>query len=184
MGYVNDDPCLVKAFDDEKIFVLLARDPTAPLVILEWIKINIGKQPYDKLKEAYECAMEMMLAQKEMYTRSHPDPKQAVLFEECDQCDGVGTVEGGKYIETTCSTCGGSGKVPKKEPEQKVVEAVNKLFIDGEFDPGSYEARIQKTKKARKKLRDRDRDQPLAQPLKTRTKLSRLGTLKLSADTI
>ncbi len=59
MGYKTSDPCLKKAFDDEKIFVLMARDATAPLVIMEWIKLNIGIQPVEKLQEAYDCAMEM-----------------------------------------------------------------------------------------------------------------------------
>lgn len=34
---------------------------------------------------------------------------------ECDLCDGVGTVEGGEYIETTCEKCTGSGLVHKPQ---------------------------------------------------------------------
>lgn len=30
---------------------------------------------------------------------------------ECDFCDGVGSVEGGKYIEITCEKCDGTGIV-------------------------------------------------------------------------
>ena len=59
MGYKKDDPCLEKAFEDERLFVLMTRDITAPLTILEWIKMNIQLQPEDKLREAFECAMQM-----------------------------------------------------------------------------------------------------------------------------
>ncbi len=30
MGYKKDDPCIQKAFDDERLFVLMTRDNTAP----------------------------------------------------------------------------------------------------------------------------------------------------------
>jgi hypothetical protein len=59
MGYKKDDPCLEKAFDDERLFVLMTRDATAPEVVLEWIKLNIHSQPEKKLREAFDCAMEM-----------------------------------------------------------------------------------------------------------------------------
>ena len=59
MGYKNSDPCLQKAFDDERLFVLMARDHTSPLVVGEWIKQNIGHQPREKLIEALDCAIEM-----------------------------------------------------------------------------------------------------------------------------
>ncbi|MEK6883897.1 MAG: hypothetical protein AABY22_29980 [Nanoarchaeota archaeon] len=59
MGYKKNDACLDKAYDDEKIFVLMTRDSTSPLVVGEWIKQNIGIQPREKLIEALDCAIEM-----------------------------------------------------------------------------------------------------------------------------
>src|SRR5258706_746196 len=60
MSYKKIDPCLKKAFDDEMLFVLMARDETAPHVIFKWIEINIGRQPKQKLLEAWECAFTML----------------------------------------------------------------------------------------------------------------------------
>lgn len=59
MGFKKDDPCIRKAFPDERLFVLMARDHTAPGVICEWIKRNLGNQPPEKLHEALDCALEM-----------------------------------------------------------------------------------------------------------------------------
>jgi len=59
MGYKNTDPCIQKAFDDERLFVLMTRDSNAPVVVLEWIKQSIHTQSEEKLREAFECAMEM-----------------------------------------------------------------------------------------------------------------------------
>ena len=59
MGYKNDDPCIKKAYDDERLFVLMTRDITAPKIVLEWIKENLDNQPDEKLREAFECALEM-----------------------------------------------------------------------------------------------------------------------------
>lgn len=67
MGYKNTDTCLQKAFEDEKLFVLMARDNTAPYVVLEWIKMNMSTQPDDKLREAFECALEMKNRQNEFH---------------------------------------------------------------------------------------------------------------------
>ena len=60
MGYKKNDPCLTKAYDDERLFVLVTRDNTAPEVVMEWIKLNLRKQPAEKLLEAFECALEMV----------------------------------------------------------------------------------------------------------------------------
>lgn len=60
MGYKGSDKCLNKAKEDEMLFVLMARDETAPITILEWIKLNLHKQPEDKLREAFDCAMTMI----------------------------------------------------------------------------------------------------------------------------
>lgn len=51
--------CLAKAKDDEMLFVLRAQDATSPLVVLEWMKLNFGTCPDDKLREAFECALVM-----------------------------------------------------------------------------------------------------------------------------
>lgn len=51
--------CLAKAKDDEMLFILRAQDVTSPLVILEWMKYNFLTCPEDKLREAFDCALEM-----------------------------------------------------------------------------------------------------------------------------
>ncbi len=59
MSNKNTNACLSKAFEDEPIFVLLARDSSAPKVICEWIKENLTTQPKSKLIEALESAIKM-----------------------------------------------------------------------------------------------------------------------------
>jgi hypothetical protein len=59
MGYKANDPCLEKAFDDERLFVLMTRDNSAPELVIEWIKQNLHNQPKEKLLEAFNCALEM-----------------------------------------------------------------------------------------------------------------------------
>lgn len=51
--------CLNKAADDEMLFVLRAQDITAPKVILNWIEQNFHTCSEEKLREAFECAIEM-----------------------------------------------------------------------------------------------------------------------------
>ncbi len=51
--------CLAKAKDDEMLFVLRAQDITSPIVVLEWMKLNFNTCPTEKLREAFECALEM-----------------------------------------------------------------------------------------------------------------------------
>lgn len=51
--------CLGKAKDDEMLFILRAQDMTSPTIVLEWIKLNFQTCPEEKLKEAFECALEM-----------------------------------------------------------------------------------------------------------------------------
>lgn len=51
--------CLRKAGEDEPIFVLRAKDPTAPQVIVKWVAENIGVQPFEKLQGALALAHEM-----------------------------------------------------------------------------------------------------------------------------
>lgn len=63
---LNDsESCLNKARDDEYIFVLLARDPAAPIALRAWVaeRIRIGKNaPEDaQIVEALDCARRMEL---------------------------------------------------------------------------------------------------------------------------
>jgi hypothetical protein len=51
--------CLGKAKDDEMLFILRAQDILAPIVVLEWIKLNFLNCPDDKLREAFEAAIKM-----------------------------------------------------------------------------------------------------------------------------
>ena len=57
--------CFNKAQDEERLFVLCARDPAAPAVIRAWIaeRLRLGKNgPGDEqIREAYECANLMEL---------------------------------------------------------------------------------------------------------------------------
>lgn len=71
MGYKATDKCIEKAFDDEKLFILMARDFTAPETVIEWIKLNIHKQPTDKLREAFECALHMKDTNTEVNLRKN-----------------------------------------------------------------------------------------------------------------
>lgn len=50
--------CLGKADDNEMLFILRAQDVTSPLIVLEWIKHNFHCSD-EKLREAFECALEM-----------------------------------------------------------------------------------------------------------------------------
>lgn len=55
--------CLNKARDDERLFVLLARDPAAPVAIRAWVKerLRLGKNAPDdaQIVEALDCADRM-----------------------------------------------------------------------------------------------------------------------------
>ncbi len=55
----TDSPILKKAYDDEKLFPLLARDQSAPKIIALWIAENIHTQPAHKLLEALQTAIDM-----------------------------------------------------------------------------------------------------------------------------
>lgn len=83
MGYKNDDPCIKKALDNERLFVLMTRDEVAPEVVVEWIKLSLRQQPPEKLHEALDCAIEMMrrkdAVRGEMFIKSmdsHIDPRK------------------------------------------------------------------------------------------------------------
>ena len=62
--------CLNKARHDERLFILIARDPAAPVAIRAWIaeRIRLGKNvPGDEqIREAFECAALMDLERVEI----------------------------------------------------------------------------------------------------------------------
>lgn len=53
--------CYAKAEDDEPIFVLLARDPFAPILISLWIELREMNDAHElrKLDDAYDVARDM-----------------------------------------------------------------------------------------------------------------------------
>lgn len=71
MSYKENDACLQKALPNEMLFVLMARDPTAPIAVLEWVILNLDKQPKDKIIEAIKCASEMIKTQGDIKQKSH-----------------------------------------------------------------------------------------------------------------
>jgi hypothetical protein len=48
--------CYTKAEDDEPMFVLLARDPIAPLLIRTWVELIGMDASIEKIVEALDCA--------------------------------------------------------------------------------------------------------------------------------
>ena len=56
----DSNSCLNRAHEGERLFVLLARDPAAPVALRAWIaeRIRLGKNvPGDEqIREAFECA--------------------------------------------------------------------------------------------------------------------------------
>jgi len=62
--------CFNKASDGERLFVLLARDPSAPVAIRAWIadRIRLGKNAPDddQIREANECATLMDMERAEI----------------------------------------------------------------------------------------------------------------------
>ena len=64
MGTKNDPgeyDCYANAKDDEPMFVLLARDPIAPVLVHLWVMMRglMGKMNPEKDIEAQNCAAEM-----------------------------------------------------------------------------------------------------------------------------
>lgn len=59
MSVKHQDKCFHNAAYDEELFTLRAQDTSAPLVVLEWIKLNFETAPKDKLQEAFDCALRM-----------------------------------------------------------------------------------------------------------------------------
>lgn len=67
--YKNNDSCLSKAADNEMLFVLRTQDVTAPKIVLTWMAENFNNTSEDKLREAFEAALEM----KRWHNRRLPD---------------------------------------------------------------------------------------------------------------
>ena len=68
---LNDsESCFNKARSDERLFILLARDPAAPVAIRAWIaeRLRLGKNtPSDEqIREAFECASLMEFERSEI----------------------------------------------------------------------------------------------------------------------
>lgn len=66
----HTESCFNKAHDGERLFVLLARDPAAPVAIRAWVaeRLRLGKNgPGDaQILEALECAKLMDLERGEI----------------------------------------------------------------------------------------------------------------------
>lgn len=66
----DTNSCFNKAHDRERLFVLLARDPAAPVAIRAWIaeRLRLGKNvPGDEhIRDAFECAALMELERGEI----------------------------------------------------------------------------------------------------------------------
>jgi hypothetical protein len=66
----DTNSCFNNATDGERLFVLLARDPAAPVAIRAWIaeRIRLGKNTAadEQIREAFECASLMELERSEI----------------------------------------------------------------------------------------------------------------------
>jgi hypothetical protein len=66
----DTESCFNKASDGERLFVLLARDPAAPVAIRAWIseRIRLGKNKPDddQIREAHDCAALMEVERAEI----------------------------------------------------------------------------------------------------------------------
>ena len=66
----DQESCFNKAHDGERLFVLLARDPAAPVAIRAWIaeRIRLSKNAAgdEQIREAFECATLMELERAEI----------------------------------------------------------------------------------------------------------------------
>jgi hypothetical protein len=66
VAFKNNCSCLEKAAPDEPIFVLRAQDKLAPVIVKIWSLLAAAwSVPYEKTREARECADAMERWQKE-----------------------------------------------------------------------------------------------------------------------
>ena len=65
----HTESCLNKARDNERLFVLLARDAAAPVAIRAWVaeRLRLGKNKLDdaQIREALDCATRMETERRE-----------------------------------------------------------------------------------------------------------------------
>lgn len=60
--------CYDKAEPDEPMFVLLGRDPLAPVLVNLWANLREMDKGYsDKIQEALDCALQMVTWRGERY---------------------------------------------------------------------------------------------------------------------
>lgn len=71
----NPNSCWNKGRDDERMFVLLARDEAAPMAIRTWVaeRIRLGKNTYTdpQIVEALDCAARMDDERKRINYKPH-----------------------------------------------------------------------------------------------------------------
>lgn len=86
--------CTTTAFDDEMVFVLLARDPAAPVAIRSWVdeRLRLGKNVDTdrQITEAIECARTMDIERAAVRARVDADR------DRCVSC--------GDALSTACAT--------------------------------------------------------------------------------
>ena len=66
----HPESCFSKARDNERLFVLLARDAAAPVAIRAWVaeRLRLGKNTPDdaQIREAIECAARMEIERQDI----------------------------------------------------------------------------------------------------------------------
>lgn len=71
----NDASCFNRALNHEMVFVLLARDKSAPVAVRAWAndRVRTGKNNVEDalIQEALACATKMEQQQEEVYTEAH-----------------------------------------------------------------------------------------------------------------
>lgn len=70
MGYKKTDTCIQKAFDDEPLFVLMARDPMAYPTVMFWISLSESHHDGAKIEEAKQIATKMFELHQEFRIRA------------------------------------------------------------------------------------------------------------------
>lgn len=82
----NPASCMSRARDDERVFVLLARDAAAPVAIRAWVaeRIRLRKNSLTdpQILEALECANEM---ERERFVREVGPGLEQIVREECER---------------------------------------------------------------------------------------------------
>ena len=111
MSTKDKDQCIKNAFEDEMLFVLMARDITAPQVIRHWVGLNKGKHPQAKLEEALACALKMEKQHQEITLR-----KSGIQL--CPECLGKNP------IMARCERCAKDGWINIEEWDESKQYAI------------------------------------------------------------